>query len=55
MDKYLIICHEEWKDGVCVLPRIETTIVAHDIDDARQKAVEKYPQYQEISVFDWVY
>ena len=55
MNKYLIICYEEWENGVCILPRIETTIEALSLDDAKKKTFSKYGQYREIGIFDWNY
>lgn len=55
MNKYLVICYEEWENGKRILPRIETTIAAKDFEQAKKIAFKKYKEYHEIGVWEWNY
>ena len=52
MNKYIIVCYEEWENGVRLLPRIEYTIAAESQEKAVESAFKRYPQYHQIGAWE---
>lgn len=50
--KFLFVCKEDRKKG---LPRIEGVVEMRDSTEAFLYASDKYPKYNDIKIYSWIY